>query len=534
MARWDRLPVPSGPLLGRDAVLAAIDEAFASGARLVTLVGPAGVGKTRTAIEWAERGRRPVRFADLAGLTELGGLCREVGDVLDLALLGGSAEEHAQRIARALAARGALVLICDDLEALVPLAARTFAAWLDAAPRLAILGTSRQALGLPEERVLGIEPLGPGDGRALFLARAAYVLRREYVPNEDDLRAIDAIVARLDGLPLAIELASARIAVASPARIAALLLRELDLLADPKRANERHRSLRDALDASWALLDGPLRRALVRASVLEGEFGLDVAAGVIAHEEADPVAARIAALDRLQELAERSLVQVRDDGGERRFRLLSAIRAHARERLAQLEDGAELERVRARALLEAVEPLVAESRRSPAALRALLSESRELESVLSRAIEEGRTTDALRALAALGRARTLRGPGIPYLETAARLAPALASAPPALRADCFAWIGRVALTVGRYPDAIEAFARAEAIEREHGSISRAAVLATRIALLRHYVGDDDGADAVLAAIPDAIDAEAEANVQEARGVLALRRDRYARAREHLE
>lgn len=539
----DRLPAYDGTFVARREERAAIDAAFAGGARLVMLTGPAGIGKTRLAVEWA-RGRTappgPALFVDVAGVTTLAGLCREVGDVLDVPLFSGSTEEHVERLGRSLAARGRVLLIADDLEAMVAIARDTLGTWIASAPDLRVLATSRERLGVDGEHVIELRPLDAAgtasSAYALFVDRVR-AQRKGYAPSGPEAEAIARIVHALDGVPLAIELASARVAVASPRQLEALLEHVLSLLADPSRAIERHRSLRAAIDGSWQRLDAGLRIALARASLFEGPFALEAADALA--PDVPGQARRVAALDRLHALALQSLVQVREEpelGGERRFRLLSIVRAYARERLAEIDDPLGAERAHAEAELSFVEELAEASQSSSAALRALLHESRNasaiLERALARASDRAQAELAARALVALGRVYTVRAASSTYLAWAERLEPWLDGLAPRLRGRAWSSRGYVAIRAGDYALARRCYERGAAI-LDAIDPSYAAQLRARIASL-DSTSDTVADPAALRAriVPEGtpIADPDRAMIEIAFGLIALRAHDEARAR----
>ena len=187
-------------------------------------------------------------------------------------------------IGQALAARGRLLLILDNAEGAVAALRAAVPAWLDAAPRLSCLVTSRGRIGIDGEAVLALGPLAPGEARASLLARARQrSLALEIAPHQ--VAALDEVLQRLDHLPLAIELAGARLAVIGPERLA----REgIEWLAPaPVDAVGRQRTMGDAVAWSWALLDGPQRALLARASVFAGGCDLDAARAVCARAATD-------------------------------------------------------------------------------------------------------------------------------------------------------------------------------------------------------------------------------------------------------
>jgi predicted ATPase/DNA-binding SARP family transcriptional activator len=312
-------------LLGRDADLKAIDDLVGAGARMVTLTGPGGIGKTTL---WR------VVLARRAGM---GGRVIPVElDVVPSAglvpaaiatALGGTGEA-AEQLGAAPA-----ILGLDNLEHLID-AAPWISALLASCPGVTILATSREPLRISDERVYAVEALGPDASRELFLARAHRVR-----PDLGPSASIDAICDRLDRLPLAIELAAARTNVLSPAALLVRLDRALDVLGEtPRDRSDRQRTLRSTIAWSYDLLEPDLRQVFRRLAIFVGGFGVDAAESVAS-----------ASLDDLDKLLTQSLLVARYDRDEPRFFLLETIRAFGLERLGAGDDGAEpgVERVTA-------------------------------------------------------------------------------------------------------------------------------------------------------------------------------------------
>ena len=306
LGRLGSFPASPAPLVGREAEIRQICERLSGReSRLLTLTGPAGVGKTRLALAVAERllGSVPDGgyFVDLSPIGEaalvLPTLARAVG-----AWDPGEPASPARVQAR-LGARQVL-LVLDNFEHVLP-AATPLAALLDACPRVRTLVTSREPLRLRREQQFPVPPLGLADARgaltpaAVAAAPAAqlYVLRAQAVQPSFELTAANAcavaeLCARLDGLPLAIELAAARIKVLPPGAILARLEGRLDLLAS-KGADEpaRHRTLRAAIEWSHDLLDPGERALFRRLAVFAGACTLEAAEAVCAEPPAPPGAA---------------------------------------------------------------------------------------------------------------------------------------------------------------------------------------------------------------------------------------------------
>ncbi|WBB63104.1 BTAD domain-containing putative transcriptional regulator [Streptomyces sp. WMMC500] len=312
-------PVPYAglaALVGRDEAVAEV-RALLRAHRLVTLTGPAGVGKTRLALEVAaaEGGARVVELAgvDAAGARR------------DPAVL-------AERIAGALGVRGdlgralgtrRLLLVLDTVEHLAVPAARLVVALLGAAPGLRVLATGREPLAVPGERQWPVAPLAARAAVRLFRERVA-----DAVPGfTGDDAEIAAVCRRLDGLPLAIELAAARVRTLGLREVAARLDDRFRLLGAGAR------TLRAAFDWSWELLDDGERAVLRRLSVCAGGFDLATAEAVAA----GPGVARGDVAGTVAALADRSLITV-DGPAAGRFGLLESVAAYARERLADAEE----------------------------------------------------------------------------------------------------------------------------------------------------------------------------------------------------
>lgn len=308
---------------GRAMELAAVASAFAAGARLVTLVGPGGAGKTRCALEVAS-GRDHV-VCDLSSATTEGGVVAAVAAALDLPLDGAEPAEWARGVGRALGAAPDRLVVLDNAEQATEVIAAIVASWVPLGP--ALLVTSREPLRVAGEHVVSVGPLPPAEGVALFADRA---LAAGGDPGDPETQA--ALVGRLDGLPLAIELAAAQVRELG----ARALLESLDaqlatLVMGARSAPSRHATLRAAVEWSWTLLPAREREVLVRLAVFTGSFTLDAARAVVGRGDAAAVIANLCR--RCQMRRERE-----------RFELYAAVRELARER------GDERERTDAQAL----------------------------------------------------------------------------------------------------------------------------------------------------------------------------------------
>ncbi|WP_327236884.1 AfsR/SARP family transcriptional regulator [Streptomyces sp. NBC_01317] len=336
--------------VGREGDIDAI-RADLSGARLVTLLGPGGAGKTRLSQEAAERasGAWPdgVWLAELAPVDDPETVAEAVLTSLgarETVLRGAGAEEFRAvdrqageplvRLAEHCARRRMLLLL-DNCEHVIGAAATLAEELLARCPNLTVLATSREPLGVPGEVVRPVEPLPPRSAHRLFTERARAV-RPDFDP-EADPEAVAEICRRLDGLPLAIELAAARLRLLSPRQIADRLDDRFRLLTSGSRTVlPRQQTLRAVVDWSWDLLDEAERAVLRRLSVFAGGCGLAAVEEVCAGTTpGDPVRSPdVPAL--LGSLIDKSLVVAAPSpNGDMRYRLLETVAEYAAERLDQ-------------------------------------------------------------------------------------------------------------------------------------------------------------------------------------------------------
>jgi predicted ATPase len=344
------------PLVGRERELAAAEALVAGGARLLTLTGPGGTGKTRLALELAHR--LAARHADGTVVVSLAALATAdlvPGAVAQAFGVREGAGDGLDPVARYLTARE-LLLVLDNFEHVLD-ASPYVGALLAAAPRLTVLVTSRESLRLAAEQELPVPPLGlppvvasasavgEADAVRLFLERAR-AGRPDFALTDANARDVAAVCRRLDGLPLAIELAAARARLLSPRALLARLdaradgLRSDLLRSDARDAEPRHRTLRDVIDWSYALLAPDERRLFRELAVFAGGFTLDAAAAVTT---APPGAPDV--LDRVASLCDKSLLVRREQpDGEPRFAMLETVREYA---LARLREAGEEDAARA-------------------------------------------------------------------------------------------------------------------------------------------------------------------------------------------
>ncbi|MEA2294808.1 MAG: hypothetical protein QOE86_2447, partial [Solirubrobacteraceae bacterium] len=333
------LALPATPLFGRDAEMDSIVAALEGNSRLVTLTGPGGTGKTRLAQEVAWRmlpaTAGGVFFVSLVSVADDGGILPAVGDAIGLR--EGASATADDPVVHYLQGRRALVVL-DNLEHLDG-AARPVGVLLDRCPGVSILATSRAPLRLRAEQQVPVTPLavgdaeGPGPAVQLFVERAV-ATDPTFAARDAELEAVVELCRRLDGLPLAIELAAARVRMLRPVAMLGRLRSSLALLSrGPHDLPERHRSLEATIAWSHELLDDPERRLLERLAVMPGGWTLD-AAQALAADLPD-----LDSLDAVQTLVEYSLAGSRTSrGGEQRFSMLQTVREFALSRLRRRGD----------------------------------------------------------------------------------------------------------------------------------------------------------------------------------------------------
>ena len=313
---WDRF-------VGRDDDLRQLDTLFEQGARLVSVTGAGGTGKTRlvTRFGWARLANYVggVWFCDLSDARDADGIIRAVAVTLNVPL---GEPQPVDQLAQAIGGRGPCLVVLDNFEQVADLAEPTVGTWLENAPNASFLVTTRELLSLRGEVSLSLPPLAEDDAVALFAARAT-AAQPDFALGPDNEADIRALVRLLDRLPLAIELAAHRIRVVSPRTLLERMSAHFELLAIPEAQKGRQATLRATLDWSWNLLSDGLKACLGELSVFEGGFTLEAAEAVLS-------STGLLALDVLQALVDRSLVR---KVGDNRFDLLLIVRTYAAERL---------------------------------------------------------------------------------------------------------------------------------------------------------------------------------------------------------
>jgi len=336
---WVRhtLPAERDPFLGRELEREELARHLAGSTRLVTLLSTGGMGKTRLAIHygWNGLGEWPggVWFCDLTEARSLQGIASAVAGSLGVQLGRG---DPIEQLGHAIAGRGRCLMILDNFEQVVDHAEATIGRWLARAGEARFLVTSRERLSLSGEQVQEVGPLSIETGIELLAARA-----RRLRPGLElvgvEAEAAREIVRLVDGMPLAIELAGARMRVMSAAQIVAQMRRRFSLLTGGGSA--RHETLFNAIDGSWELLEPWEQSAWAQCAVFEGGFTLEAAEGVIdlgAWPEAPWV------VDVVQSLVDKSLLRTRvpaagtgEGISEARFGMFVSLQEYARMKLRE-------------------------------------------------------------------------------------------------------------------------------------------------------------------------------------------------------
>jgi predicted ATPase/Tfp pilus assembly protein PilF len=568
------LPAQSTALIGRDQdVATARDLLLRSDVRLVTLTGPAGVGKTRLAIEIAAKllDNFPdgVLFVDLSVISDPELVLTEITQTL------GIKEQGAQTLSEALdeyLRQRNLLLLLDNFEQVLPAAAQLIDL-LEAAPKLQVIVTSRAALRVSGEYEFAVQPLALPDLKrlpplpklasfpavALFVERARAV-KPDFALTDANAARVAEICVRLDGLPLAIELAAARRKVLSTEALLARLTSRFDLLTGGARdLSARQQTLRGAIDWSYGLLSPNEQLLLARLAIFVGGCTVDAAEAVCAgvgswglgvdsaprspnSQPPTPV------LDSMSSLVDNSLLQQVETGdGDARFVMLETIREYALERLVATGERAPLRQQHAvyyLRLAEQAEPEL-DRQQQDVWLERLEREHDNLLAALDAVWEQNAAELALRlcgALAIFWHTRGYLSEGRRWTDAALALAsPADTAAEPALaalRAKALSGAGRLALTQGDYEQARAHYDAALALFQQLDDQRGVATALNGLAGLEGRLGNDALAqahfDAALERFQQLGDKLNSARLLSNRGLIALIQGDQARAKTYIE
>ena len=324
----NNLPAERDAFIGRDDALQALAEHFDDGARLITVLGIGGIGKTRLSLcharSWLGDYPGGAWFCDLSSATSSDGIVHAVAQGLDVPL--GKADA-VQQLGAAIKGRGPCLVILDNFEQVARHAEETLGVWLERAPEARFIVTSREVLGIVGEQTLVLAPMDSAQAVEMFRQRVRAVGGKSQF-GDDDEAALVPLVDLLDRLPLAIELAAARGRVMAPRVLLQRMGERFKLLATRGGRRDRQATLRAALDWSWDLLSPVEQSALAQLSVFEGGFTLEAAEAVVDVSALDEAAFVV---DVVQALVEKSLVR---RGLGPRFDMLRSVQDYAQEVLA--------------------------------------------------------------------------------------------------------------------------------------------------------------------------------------------------------
>jgi predicted ATPase len=479
------LPLAGDPLIGREREVREVVSLLGQG-RWVTLTGPGGTGKTRLGLEAARRAAADFPggawFVDLAPVTEPGRMLPAVAAALEISEAPGL--DWSEVLARQIGDER-LLLVLDNVEQIAA-GVEQVSALLGQCAGLTVLATSRVALNAAGEWAYAVAPFDLPDTRRLpplpvlaqnpavqlFVERAR-AARPDFVLTDGVARPVAEICERLDGLPLAIELAAARVRLLTPAAILTRLGSRLNLLTSGQALTRRQQTMRDAIAWSYDLLAPSEQLAFRRLSVFAGGATVEAAEAVIADG-----GARGSPLDDVSALVDHSLLRVEHRGGDDtpRVRMLETIREYAAEQLAPTGEEERIRSAHARFFLDLMQARVQDlaSPQPGPALTALRAEDDNLRAALdwlaAHALEDRRDAELQLAERLVWYWRRLGR----YQEAAARLADALRrnpDAPAVLRARALQGAAFIAARQGDHHGAIARFEDALALQRATGERS---------------------------------------------------------------
>lgn len=510
--------------VGRKPDLQRLHEYFAGGERLVTILGPGGTGKTRLASQYgllqldhfSHDGGGGVWFCDLSEATGVDGVFTAVAKALNVSIAAGrSPSETAYQLGQALAGRGRVLLILDNFEQVVESARATVGRWLELSPDAQFLISSRERLRLPGEMTHALGPLSLPKEDAEFAASEAVQLfvdrvravRQDYALTADEAPAVVAIVRHLDGIPLAIELAAARMGVLTPAKLLQRLPRRFEVLGGGDRdAASRQSTLRGAIDWSWNLLQPWEKSALAQCSVFKGGFMMEAAEAII---DLGEFPGPPWVLDVIQALRDKSLLRSFEPAGlpgELRFGLYESIAEYAAEKLAEAGRSEAALHRHAEYYVQMGSEIGGkiEGPDGIKVMRFLALESENLMAIHKRALvgstlNAERVSQALRAVLAIDPVLSMRGPFDAHLSIldSARGMMNVPGVDPVLKARLLESRGRARRARGRLTDALADFENALEISKEVGNRSIEGMVLYDLGTLYRDLGQIDKAQPYL-------------------------------------
>ncbi|GMU05994.1 ATP-binding protein [Corallococcus caeni] len=514
--RPGNVPTLRQDLVGRAEELDTLRQWMSEGARLISILGPGGMGKTRLATHFgalesdAGTWEGGVWRCDLEEALTEDDLCHAVGRALGVPLAAdGDGSTPAERLGRALAGCGDVLVILDNVEQVVRHVPATLGRWRVLAPRARFLVTTREALRLPGERVLDLAPLGlpdpdetrwdvilRSDAVRLFVQRARET-RGDFILSDAEAPRVADIVRQLDGIALAIELAAARVSVLGVEQLRERLSKRFDLLRVGRRdAPARQATLRGAIDWSWNLLEPAERAALAQCSVFRGGFTLEAAEAVLVLPEGSPDV-----LEVVHSLRAQSLLCAREvgaPGGFLRLGLYESIREYAALRLRELGDEAACEARHADTYLQVAGRLRERVQKTggATALRRLALERENLLAACDNAMAVRPATAeslgrALETLVALEPDARTRGPVGLLVERLERALEASSHVPvaPLKRAEALAVLGRAYLDAGQAEYARQALEESRAVFHTLGETAQEKRVLVDLSIVARHAGD---------------------------------------------
>ena len=513
------LPAERDAFVGRRESLAELGRRLQDGARLVSIIGIGGTGKTRfvTRFAWSSLGDYPggAWFCDLAPARGVDGIVHAVAAALDVPLGKG---DPVVQLGNAIAGRGRCLIILDNFEQVARHAMETVGEWLNRGSAAQFIVTTREVLGLSGEQVLALPPL------------ATEAAAQDFRPTPEDDAAVPQLVKLLDGLPLAIELAAARVRVMPPRSLLARMGDRFKLLASSGQRADRQATLRATFDWSWDLLSAPDKAAFAQLSVFEGGFTLEAAEAVL---DLAACAADAWPVDAVNSLVDKSFVRrVSDD----RFDLLVSAQEYAAEHLrtdGRFPGSGAAATMAAQARHCAYFAAFGDERSGTRCL----AELDNLAAACRRALRQGASEHVAGTLEGAWSALQLRGPvsaGV-ELATLALDAPSLA---PALRAGVERIAGDALAAFGKLEEAARHLDCALALARENGDKRCEARTLCVLGFLNVGKGQLDEASRSYEAAriygAETSDLAVESRAENGLGMVALAQGQIERAQRHFE